>query len=71
MTWVKFKDFFRKNLEDSRSFVDSIRKKVNRKSQYQDKLIHDWAAHLEYLKSILIEFDLECVPEENTMIWYF
>ena len=71
MTWVEFKDFLWKNLGDSRAFVDSIWKKVKRNSQYQDKSVQDWAAHLEYLQSILIEFDSECAPEEGTMIRYF
>ena len=47
MTWVEFKDFLRKNLRDSRAFVNSIWKKVKRDSQYQDKSVQDWAAHLE------------------------
>ena len=34
-------------------------------------MVQDWAAHLEYLQSILIEFDSECAPEEGTMIRYF
>ena len=71
MTWVKFKDFLRKNLRDSRAFVDSIWKKVKRDSQYQDESVQDWAAHLEYLQSTLIEFDSECAPEEGTIIRYF
>ena len=71
MTWAKFKDFLWKNLGDSKAFVDSIWKKVKRDSQYQDKSVQDWAAHLEYLQSILIEFDSECAPEEGTMIRYF
>ena len=71
MTLVKFKNFFRKNLGDSRAFVDSIWKKVKRDSQYQDKSAQDWAAHVKYLQFILFEFDSECVPEEGTMIWYF
>ena len=71
MTCAKFKDFLRKNLADSRASVDSIWKKVKCDSQYQDKSVQDWAAHLEYLQSILIEFDPECAPEEDTMIWYF
>ena len=49
MTWVHFKDFFRKNLKDSRAFVDSIWKKIKRDSEYQDKSVQDWVAHLEYL----------------------
>ena len=71
MTWGKFKDFLQKNVGDSRTFVDSILKKVKRDFQYQNKSIKDWAAYLEYLQSILIEFNLECAPKEDTMIWYF
>ena len=57
MTWPEFKEFFRKNLGDFRAFVDSVWKKVKRDFQYQDKSLQDWAAHLEYFQSILIEFD--------------
>ena len=71
MTWTEFKKFLRKNLGNSRVFVDSIWKKVKDDSQYQDKSVQDWAAHLEYLQSILIEFDPKCAPEEGTMIWSF
>ena len=71
MTCVEFKDFFWKNFGNFRAFVDSIWKKVKRVSQYQDKSVQDWAAHLEYLQSILIEFDPECASEESTMIQYF
>ena len=71
MTWPEFKEFLRKNFGDSRAFVDSVWKKVKCNSQYQDKLVQDWAAHLEYLQSILIEFDSKWTPEEGTMIWYF
>ena len=71
MTCVEFKDFLRKNLGDSRVFVYSIWKKVKRDSQYQDESVQDWAAHLEYLQFILIEFDSECASGEGTMIRYF
>ena len=71
MTWPEFKKFLQKNLNDSRAFVDSIWKKVKRDSQYQEESVQDWAAHLEYLQSILIEFDSEWAPEEGTMIRYF
>ena len=71
MTWVKFKNFLQKKLGNSKAFVDSIWKKVKCDSQYQDKLVKDWAAHVEYLQSILIEFDPEYAPEEDTMIRYF
>ena len=30
---------------------------MNRISQYQDKLVQEWAAYLKYLQSILLEFD--------------
>ena len=59
MTWPEFKEFLRKNLGDSKAFVDSVWKKVKRDSQYQDESVQDWAAYLEYLQSILIEFDSE------------
>ena len=71
MTWVEFKDFFWKNLWNFKAFVDSIWKKIKRDSQYQDKSVQDWAAHLKCLQFILIEFNLECASEESTMIWYF
>ena len=68
MTWQEFKNFLQKNLEDSRSFVDSIWSKIKRDSQYPHKSVYDWTAHLEYLQSILIEFDPDFTPEEGTMI---
>ena len=71
MTWQEFKDFFQKNLKDSKAFINGIWSKMKRDSQYQDKSIQDWAAHLEYLQSILIEFNPDCAPEEDTMIQYF
>ena len=43
---------------------------MKRGSQYQDKSVQDWAVHLKYLQFILIEFDPDCAPEEDTMIWY-
>ena len=61
MTWLEFKEFFQKNLGNSKAFVDSVWKKVKRNFQYQHKLVQDWAAHLEYLQSILIEFDFKWV----------
>ena len=71
MTWQEFKDFFQKNLGDSRAFVNSIWSKIKRNSQYQDKSIQDWAAHLKYLQFILIKFDPNSAPEKGTIIWYF
>ena len=34
ITWIEFKAFLRKNLGESKSFVDSIWKKLKRDSQY-------------------------------------
>ena len=47
MTWIEFKDFLWKNVENSKAFVDSIWKKVKRDSQYEDESVQDWAAHPE------------------------
>ena len=44
---------------------------MKRNSQYQDKLVQEWAAHLEYLQSILLKFDAEWAPAESTMVRYF
>lgn len=71
MTWPKFKGFLRKNLGDSRAFVDGIWSKLKRDSQYQLEDVQDWAAHLEYLKSILHEFDDAGAPEEFYLIRFF
>ena len=49
MFWQEFKDFFQKNFEDSRDFVDGIWSKMKRDSQYQNESVQDWTAHLKYL----------------------
>ena len=41
---------------------------MKRDSQYQDELVQEWAAHLKYLQSILLPFDAEWAPVEDTMI---
>ena len=71
ITWVEFKAFLRKNLRESRSFVDSIWSKLKRDSQYQLEEVLEWAAHLKHLQSILTEFDSIGAPTEITMIRYF
>ena len=71
MTWPEFKGFLRKNFGDSRAFVDSIWSKTKRDSQYQNEIVQDWAAYLEYLQSILSEFDADGAPKKDTMIRYF
>ena len=49
ITWTLFKAFLRKNLGESKSFVDSIWRKLKRDSQYQLEEVYDWASHLEHL----------------------
>ena len=71
ITWTEFKAFLRKNLGESKSFVDSIWKKLKRDSQYQLEEVYDWASHLEHLQSILMEFDPAAAPTESTMVRYF
>ena len=69
--WPEFKVFLQKNLEESKLFVNSIRKKLKRDSQYQLKEVYDWLAQLKHLQSILIEFDLAATPTKSTMVRYF
>ena len=59
------------NLGESKSFVDSIWRKLKRDSQYQLEEVYDWASHLEHLQSILMEFDPAAAPTESTMVRYF
>ena len=56
---------------ESKSFVDSIWRKLKWDSQYQLEEVYDWASHLEHLQSILIEFDPVAAPTESTMVRYF
>ena len=71
ITWFKFKAFVRKNLGESRSFVDDIWSRFRRDSQYQLEEARDWASHLEHLQSILLEFDTDEAPEESDLIRFF
>ncbi len=45
--------------------------KIRRDSQYQQKEVLDWAAHLEHLQAVLKEFDPSDAPNEITFIRYF
>ena len=71
MTWAEFKDFLRKNLGDDWAFANSIYSKFRRDSQYQAESVLDWAAHLEHLQSILLEYDPVGAPTKPTMLRYF
>ena len=71
LSWVDFKAFLRKNLGDSRAFVDTIWSSVLRDSQYQQEEVQDWAFHLEHLQALLIEFDADGAPKESDLIRIF
>lgn len=43
------------------TFVDNILNIIKKDSQYQLEDIQDWEAYLEYLKSILMEFDIDYI----------
>ena len=69
--WTEFKAFLWKNLGESKSFVDNIWSKLKRDSQYQLEEVYNWASHLEYFQSILMEFNPAAAPTESTMVRYF
>ena len=71
LPWIDFKAFLRKNLNDSRAFVDTTQSRVKRDSQFQQEKVQDLASHLEHLQSILQEFDEEGALEESDLIWFF
>ena len=71
MMWAEFKDFFRKNMRDDRAFANSICSKFKQDFQYQAESILDWAAHLEHLWSILLEYDPVGAPTKLIMLRYF
>ena len=71
ITWTEFKAFLRKNLGESKSFVDSIWKKLKTDSQYQLEEVYNRASHLKHLQSILLEYDPFAVPTEVTIVRYF
>ena len=71
MIWAKFKDFLRKNLGDNQAFANSICSKFRQDSQYQVQSVLDWAAHLEHLQSILLEYNPIGAPTKPTMLKYF
>lgn len=48
--------------------MDGIWSKLKRDSQYQFKKVQDWATHLVYPQSILLEFDNAGAPKESYLI---
>lgn len=71
MSWDDFKAFLRKNLGDSKAFVDLIWSRIKRDFQYQQEEVQDWTAHLDHLQSILLEFDADGATTEAVAIRYF
>ncbi len=67
LTWDKFKAFLRKSLGESNAFVGHVWSKLRRDTQHQSEEIQDWAAYLEYLQSILLEFDANNAPQEGQL----
>ncbi len=67
MTWDKFKTFLRKNLGESNAFVGHVWSKLRGDAQHKSEKVQDWAAHLEYLQSILLEFDANNAPQEGQL----
>ncbi len=57
MTWDEFKAFLRKSLGESNAFVRHVWSKSRGDAQHQLEEVQDWAAHLEHLQCILLEFD--------------
>ena len=58
--WEKLKAFLRKSLGESNVCVGSVLSRMRGDSHYQLKESQDWAAHLEQLQSIPLEFDAAC-----------
>ncbi len=67
MTWNKFKALLRKSLGESNAFVGHVWSKLRGDAQYQLEEVQDWAAHLEHLQSILLEFDANNAPGEGQL----
>ncbi len=67
MTWEKFKAFLRKSLGESIAFVGHVWSKQRGDAQYQSEEVQDWAAHLEHLQAILLEFDANNAPREGQL----
>ncbi len=67
MTWDKFKAFLRKSLGGSNAFVGHVWSKLRGDAQHQLEEVQDWAAHLEHLQSILLEFDANNAPGEGQL----
>ena len=71
ITWTNFKIFLQKNLGDSQAFNNSTWSKFKRDSQYHLEEAQEYASQLQYLQSILVEFDIIRAFTKPTIICYF
>ena len=71
ISWDEFKVFFCKAFKDSRAFINSYLTKIRRDSQYELEEVLDWSTYLEFLQTILKEFDPTATPNEETLIRWF
>ncbi len=52
---------------ESDAFVGNVWSKMRSDSQHQLEEVQDWAAHLEHLQSIPLEFDDDCALLEGPL----
>ncbi len=67
MTWDTLKALLRKSLIESNAFVGHIKPKLRRDAQNQLEKVQDWAAHLEHLQFILLEFNANNALREGQL----
>ncbi len=51
--------------------MDNYLTKIRQDSQYPQKEVLDWAAHLKYLQAVIKEFDPTSASNKTTLIHYF
>lgn len=67
MTKNKFKVFLRKSPGKSNAFVSHVWNKLREDAQYQIEEVQDWVAHIEYVESILLEFNTNNTPRKEKL----
>ncbi len=48
-------------------FISHVWSKLRGDAQYQSEEVQDWAAHLDHLQSILLEFDANNAPQKDQL----
>lgn len=66
-----FKLFLRKNLGNSKVFMDNYWAKIKRDSKYQLEKVLDRVVYLKYLQVVLKEFDSVIALNKDILVWYF